>query len=199
MPRFRARRVLAAALAAAVVATAAGCTTTGADEPTKGAGGQGYPGVARNLTRIDPAQRKTIGAVSGPELGGRGTLSVADHIGKVVVINVWGSWCTECRLEAADLEAASRATTKDVQFIGITSKDLDQAPALAYQRAFKITYPSIFDPDGKTLLAFAGQLPPSAVPSTLILDKQGRLAVRILGPITKITLVDIITDIAAGK
>ena len=71
--------------------------------------------------------------------------------------------------------------------------------AEAFVRAFKITYPSIYDPTGKTLLAFAGQLPPSAVPSTMIIDAQGRLAVRVLGEISTITLVAMIDDVASGK
>ena len=115
------------------------------------------------------------------------------------MINVWGSWCAPCRKEAPDLQAASAETSDIAQFIGITSKDYDPAQAEAFVRAFKITYPSIYDPTGKTLLAFAGQLPPSAIPSTMIIDEQGRLAVRVLGPISKITLVDMINDVAGGK
>ena len=137
--------------------------------------------------------------VSGPALGGDQVLSTQDHLGQVVVINVWGSWCGPCRKEAPDLQAAYAETSDIAQFIGITSKDYDPAQAEAFVRAFKITYPSIYDPTGKTLLAFAGQLPPSAIPSTMIIDEQGRLAVRVLGEISKITLVAMINDVASGK
>jgi thiol-disulfide isomerase/thioredoxin len=181
-----------------VVALAAGCSTTGADEPTRGAGQEGYPQSRRNLTRIAPDQRKLLPPISGQALGADRTLSSADYPGKVVVINVWGSWCAPCRSEAPDLQAASEQTKNAAQFIGITSKDYDPAPAQAFTRAFKITYPSIYDPAGKVLLSFADVLPPSAIPSTMIIDAKGRLAVRILGPISKITLVDMITDVAGG-
>ena len=119
--------------------------------------------------------------------------------GKVVVINVWGSWCPPCRKEAPDLQAASVETKDIAQFVGITSKDYDPAPAEAFVRSFKISYPSIYDPSGKVLLAFSGDLPPSAIPSTLIIDRQGRLAVRVLSEVSKITLVDMINDVADGR
>jgi thiol-disulfide isomerase/thioredoxin len=181
-----------------VVALVPGCSTTGADEPTRGAGQEGYPQTGRNLTRIAPDQRKLLPPISGQALGAARNLSSADYPGKVVVINVWGSWCAPCRSEAPDLQAASQQTRNTAQFIGITSKDYDPAPARAFTRAFTITYPSIYDPSGKVLLNFADVLPPSAIPSTMIIDPKGRLAVRILGPISKITLVDMIGDVAGG-
>jgi thiol-disulfide isomerase/thioredoxin len=176
-----------------------GCSTTAADEPTRGAGQAGYPQSDRNLTRIPPEERQALPEISGPALGAKTTLSSEDYPGKVVVINVWGSWCAPCRSEAPELEAASKQTKSTAQFIGITSKDYDPAPALAFTRAFSITYPSIFDPTGKVLLNFAAVLPPSAIPSTMIIDSRGQLAARVLGPITTTTLVDMITDVASGK
>lgn len=195
-----ARSRLALALVAAVLAMPlAACSTTGADEGTRSSGQNGYVGVDGNLTRIPADQRKTVPTISGPALGSDKTLSTAAYGGKVVVVNVWGSWCPPCRSEAPDLQAASVETKGVAQFLGVTSKDYDPAPAVAFVRVQKITYPSIFDPDGKVLLNFARDLPPSAIPSTMVIDKQGRLAVRILGPISKITLVDIIEDVAAGS
>ena len=188
---------IAAGLAAMLVLAA--CTSTGADDQTGSSGQVGYPIVQRNLTRIPPDQRKELPAVSGPALGSDRTISTRDYRGKVVVINVWGSWCPPCRKEAPDLQAASVETKNVAQFIGITSKDYDPAPAEAFVRSFKITYPSIYDPTGKVLLAFAGELPPSAIPSTMIIDGQGRLAVRVLSEVSKITLVDMINDVADGR
>ena len=72
-------------------------------------------------------------------------------------------------------------------------------PAEAFVRKFKISYPSIYDPTGNVLLSFAGDLPPSAIPSTLVLDSQGRVAVRVLGTITADSLVGMVDDVAAGK
>jgi thiol-disulfide isomerase/thioredoxin len=186
----------AAALAAVLILAA--CASTGADEQTRSAGQVGYPEVARNLTRVPPDQRKELPTVSGPALGSNQTISTQDFRGKVVVINVWGSWCPPCRKEAPDLQAASLETKDIAQFVGITSKDYDPAPAEAFVRSFEITYPSIYDPTGKVLLAFAGELPPSAIPTTMIIDRQGRLAVRVLSEVSKITLVDMINDVADG-
>ena len=187
----------AAALAAMLMLAA--CAGTRADEQTRSAGQVGYPDVARNLTRVPPDQRTELPIVSGPALGSNQTISTQNFRGKVVVINVWGSWCPPCRKEAPDLQGASVQTKDIAQFVGITSKDYDPAPAEAFVRSFKITYPSIYDPTGKVLLAFAGELPPSAIPSTMIIDRQGRLAVRVLSEVSKITLVDMINDVADGQ
>ena len=191
------RAALAAALALAATLTA--CSSTGADEPTRAGNQQGYVGVERNLTRIPPDQRKPVPTLSGPALGADKAVSTADYAGKVLVLNVWGSWCSPCREEAADLQAASEATRGKAQFVGINTKDPSPGASEAFVRAQKITYPSIFDPSGLTLLQLAGQTPPSAIPSTLIIDQRGRLAVRVLSTVTKTTLVDMIDDVAAGR
>jgi thiol-disulfide isomerase/thioredoxin len=196
MPRRTALRI---AGGLAVMLIVAACARTGGDEQTRSAGQVGYPTVQGNLTRVPPDQRKELPAVSGPALGSNKTISTQDYRGKVVVINVWGSWCPPCRKEAPDLQAASVETKNVAQFVGITSKDYDPAPAEAFIRGFKITYPSIYDPSGKVLLAFSGELPPSAIPSTMIIDRQGRLAVRVLSEVSKITLVDMINDVADGR
>jgi thiol-disulfide isomerase/thioredoxin len=185
-------------LALLVLPLVAGCSTTGADEQTRSSGQEGYVGVEGNLTQIPLAERDRVPTVSGPSLDG-GTLSTADYDGRVLVLNVWGSWCAPCRKEAPALQAASAATADVAQFVGIATKDTDPAQAQAFVRANKITYPSIFDPTGATLLTFAGTLPPSAIPSTLVVDREGRLAARVLGPISERTLVALVDDVAAGK
>jgi len=193
------RRAIRTAAGLAAMVMLAACARTGADEQTRSAGEVGYPTVARNLTRVPPDQRKELAAVSGPALGTNQTISTQEYRGKVVVINVWGSWCPPCRKEAPDLQAASVETKNVAQFVGITSKDYDPAPAEAFVRSFQITYPSIYDPTGKVLLTFAGELPPSAIPSTMIIDRDGRLAVRVLSEVSKISLVDMINDVADGR
>ena len=200
-PRRALRPATPAALLRAVVAgvllvVLAGCTTTGADEGTRSAGQEGYVGVRGNLTQIAPADRVLLPAVSGTGLDGE-PLSTEDFRGKVLVVNVWGSWCAPCRAEAPALQRASEATRDRAQFLGITTRDNDPAQARAFVRAFGIGYPSIYDPDGKALLVFAGTLPPSAIPSTLIIDEQGRLAARVLGEISELTLVTMVDEVAA--
>jgi thiol-disulfide isomerase/thioredoxin len=186
-----------AAALVAILLILSGCTTNNPNPPVGGSG-QGYPEVGRRLTQIPPDQRRPSPEVSGPALGSDQTVSSTAYPGKVVVLNVWGSWCGPCRKEAPDLQAASEQTEGLAQFIGINTKDRSEAPAEAFVRANKLTYPSIYDPDGRTLLAFAGDLPPSAIPSTLIIDTRGRLAVRVLGDISTITLVAMINDVANG-
>lgn len=190
-----ARRGVAVALSLVIGASLGACST-----PNDQSNGQsGYVGTKASLTRVPPGERRLVPTFSGPGLDGAQTVSSADYAGQVTVLNVWGSWCAPCRLEAPDLQVASVKTAAKSQFIGINTKDYQPAQAQAFVRANQITYPSIFDPDGKVLLTFARDLPPSSIPSTLILDRQGRLAVRILGPITQITLVDLIDAVAAGE
>jgi thiol-disulfide isomerase/thioredoxin len=182
----------------AIVLLAGGCDA-GANNPNEAGGQQGYPDVGRNLTLIPPEDREPVAEISGPSLDGDSTLSSKAYSGKVVVINVWGSWCPPCRKEAADLQAASKETAAVAQFLGVTSRDLQTAAPRQFVRANKVTYPSIHDPSGQALLAFARDLPPSAIPSTMILDREGRLAVRVLGPVSKTTLVQMINDTANGR
>jgi thiol-disulfide isomerase/thioredoxin len=196
VPRFPDRSGRAALLAAAVLigVVLTGCGST--DRSTDG----GYVGTtASTVTLVPPDQRKPVPTVSGDRLGGRGTVSTGDYAGKVVVINVWGSWCPPCREEAPALEAASKKTAGTAAFLGITTKDYNPAQAEAFVRSFGITYPNIYDPTGNVLLSFSGTVPPSAIPSTLVLDKQGRIAVRVLGTVSTDTLVEMVHDVAAGK
>jgi len=83
-------------------------------------------------------------------------------------------------------------------FVGINPRDLNQAPARAFQRAFGITYTSLYDPTGSLLLGFS-DLPPNAIPSTLVIDAKGRVAARIVGGTTTATIVGIVTDVSQGR
>lgn len=196
-PAQHTRRISAAALLAAVAVAVSGCAAQGADEPVRSASNVGYV-EGKSLTIVKPADRKTAAVVVGPALDGNKTLSTADYPGKVVVLNIWGSWCAPCRKEAPDLAAASRTTRKTAQFLGIDIRDPDRAPAQAFVRSFKVPYPSIYDPDGKLLVRFAGDVTPNGIPTTLVLDEKGRIAVRVIGAISQRTLVDIIDQTAAG-
>lgn len=177
----------------------AGCSTDSAGQNSQTGSENGYVAGDNQLTRVPVADRKQAPTISGPSVSDTSeTISSADYAGRVIVVNVWGSWCGPCRLEAPELQAASAATADKAQFIGIDSRDSGVAQPRAFQRANKIDYPSIYDPDGSQVVKFEN-LPPSAIPSTLVIDKQGRVAVRILGPISKNTLIDIVDDVAAGK
>jgi thiol-disulfide isomerase/thioredoxin len=183
--------------AAAVVAAAALLAACGSDAGAQGEADPGYvtgPGV---VSRIQPADRSTLPRVSGRLLDG-GRFVSADHAGTVLVFNVWGSWCPPCRAEAPALQAVWEETrAKGVQFVGVDVKDNDAA-ARAFEREFGITYPSIVTADsGPVLLAFRSSLPPSAIPSTLVVDRSGRVAARIVGATTYTKLRRLVDEVAA--
>ena len=134
--------------------------------------------------------------LSGETLDGE-TLSTADYTGKVLVLNVWGSWCAPCRAEAPALVEAAKQMP-DVQFIGINTRDNDPATAQAFVRAFGVEYPNLYDRDGSLLLGF-GQVPPKAIPSTLVIDATGRVAARMLGEVSTSTLVGVVEDVNAKQ
>ncbi|WP_243649371.1 MULTISPECIES: TlpA disulfide reductase family protein [unclassified Curtobacterium] len=104
--------------------------------------------------------------------------------GQVVVLNFWYASCPPCRAEAKHLnKVAERFASRDVQFIGVNVRDA-QGTAEAFERRFNVTYPSILDNDtGRMQLALSGDVAPNAVPTTIVLDVRGRVAVRILGAI----------------
>lgn len=187
-------------LAACLLAlTAVSCTTQGANEPVRSASNTGYVGAVRTLTLIPPVDRQPAPEVSGVELGKDATISTTDYPGKVIVLNVWGSWCGPCKAEAPSLQQASQDTKDIAQFLGLNTRDVDQGPPLAFNRARGITYPSIYDPTGSTLVLFAGKLPLTAIPSTLVIDEEGRMAARIVGSVTTETLVEVVRDVSDGR
>lgn len=152
------------------------------------------------LTVVPPAERKPAPLIAGTTLDGKGwSIAVDSRAGMVIVYNVWGSWCAPCRAEAPALVAASKRTADKARFVGINTRDLDMAAPQAFVRTFDVPYVNLYDPDGALLLEFSGQLPPSAIPSTLLVDPDGRIAARIIGETTEATLVGVIEDLAAGK
>jgi thiol-disulfide isomerase/thioredoxin len=176
----------------------AGAALTGCSNDDVGTSGDtGFVSGKGIITRLPVAERETPGQVAGESLEGD-PLSLEDYQGSTVVLNVWGSWCAPCRAEAPELVAASEELAdRDVQFLGINSRDLDKAAALAFQRRFEVPYPSIYDQKGQTLLAFRGTLSPNAIPSTVVIDDQGRVAASVIGEVSRSTLVGLVEDVMA--
>lgn len=162
----------------------------------EGAGDKGYVSGNGAVTELSAGDREGPISLSGDGLDG-GTIDLADYRGKVVVINVWGAWCTECREEAPDLvEVANASDPDEVAFLGIDVRDPSRDNAQRYEKTFKIPYPSLYDPSGATLLEFHGTLTPNAVPSTIVLDRKGRVAASILGVLpSKTTLSNVIDKV----
>jgi thiol-disulfide isomerase/thioredoxin len=193
MPMNRPRPLLLVpVLLLGLVGVLAGCGSTAT-------GDKGYISGEGVITELPAAQRQAPGTVAGESLDGK-HLSLAAERGKVVVVNVWGSWCPPCRAEADVLVAAAHELRRQgVVFLGINSRDPSAAQARAFVRRYDVPYPSIYDPSGKNLLAFRGTLGPTSIPSTVVIDPRGRVAASILGEVTsKQTLIDLAESARRG-
>ena len=172
--------VLAAALAVAAGAVLAACGAAG-QSPPGGNGQSSYSGAVG--TTVFGAAAPAAPRVTGKTLGGA-PISLSQFRGHVVVMNFWGSWCTSCRAEAPALAALShRFSPAGVRFLGVDILD-NPASAEAYDRSFNISYPSLNDPGDLIALAFRNTVPPSGVPTTLVISRSGRISARVIGPIS---------------
>ncbi len=163
----------------------------------EGSGQKGYVSGDGSVIQYDAADRGEPIEFSGQTLDGE-PFDIAELRGKVAVVNVWWSGCGPCVLEAPMLEGAAAETAAQASFIGINTRDNGVDLAADFERKYDITYPSIYDPSAESLLAFSGTANMRGVPSTVVLDRQGRVAAAISGPIpTQLTLTDLIEQVAA--
>ncbi|MFD6414724.1 TlpA family protein disulfide reductase [Streptomyces sp. NPDC060194] len=190
------------ALATAGIAVAAlTLSACGGDNPgSTGAGGTKFITGKTGVETVAEGDRKPAPTLDGKTLQGT-ALSTDDYKGKVVVLNVWGSWCAPCRAEAKYLQEVSQETKdKGVQFVGINTRDPEKGPAIAFEEEQGVTYPSLHDPTGKLLLRFPkGSLSATRVPSTLVLDREGRIAARSLTRVNDTDLRRMIDPLLAEK
>ena len=187
------RRVRFAAPVLAALLLLTGCAEQGSQVPDSGfITGKGV---------VDEWKQPTTPAVtfSGTTIDGA-TFSSKKYLGEVVVVNFWYAGCPPCRAEAPTLNSLATRYAGDVQFVGVNVSD-DSVTAAGFERTYRSTYPSIVDQEGgaSVQLAFASSKSPKAVPSTLVLDRKGRVVARIVGLANLSILDTLIQDAMDGK
>jgi thiol-disulfide isomerase/thioredoxin len=198
---FRAKRrrmvVLAAAVLAGVLVTVvlvAGWTSFGG-----GGGNSGVSYVDGSTTAVlyAPGHRPVAPEFTASTLTGS-RLSFSSYHGQVVLLNFWGSWCPPCRAEAPVLAAvATKYRPAGVTFLGVDERDT-AAGAEAFERGFGLTYPSVSDPSSAIALDFTVRVPLAGTPTTLVVDRTGRIAGAVFGPVTYSELTTILVKVT-GK
>ena len=188
--------VATAVLVGTAAAVLAGCTGGAGASNVSASNGQSFVAGSPGTTLYRTGAGPRVPAVAGPVVGG-GRLSLAAYRGHVVVLNFWGSWCTPCREEAPSLAAlARRLTPAGVRFLGIDIRD-SPASAQAFTSDFRISYPSLDDPGDTIALNFRDTVPPAGIPTTLVISRSGRIAARVIGPVTYSGLKSLIHRVAA--
>ncbi|BBX50183.1 TlpA disulfide reductase family protein [Mycolicibacterium poriferae] len=196
-------RTLVTACVAVVMAVAAltGCST-GSDAVAQGGTFEFVaPGGQTDIFYDPPADRGRPGPLAGPDLMDTDrTISLDDFAGKVVVINVWGQWCAPCRTEISQLQQVYEATRdQGVAFLGIDVRDnnIDAPRDFVVDRG--VTFPSIYDPAMRTMIAFGGRYPTTVIPSTVVLDRQHRVAAVFLRELLAEDLQPVVERLAAEQ
>jgi peroxiredoxin len=174
-------RAASALVAVALAGSLAACSNDSLANQYRSGDNKGYIAGDFAVKEYTPANRPAAVAFSGTLADGK-KVSAADYKGKVTVVNFWYANCAPCRQEAGQLEKSYKEFAgQPVEFLGVNTYD-QAATADAFAVAHKVSYPSIIDADTKTATAaFAGIVPLSSTPSTVVLDKQGRPAARIIG------------------
>lgn len=192
------RAVFAALVVATAATTATAACATGTDAVARGGQFEFVsPGGQTTIFYDPPAERGTVGPIRGDSLLDEGTeIGVDDHEGKVVILNLWGSWCGPCRSEADDLQRVADATAGDgVVLLGVNLRD-DRTAAADFITDRGLRWESIFDPPGRSLLGLRGY-PRNVVPSTIVLDRKHRVAAVFLTELLDTDLLPVVERVAA--
>lgn len=188
------RRTVLACWLAVLALAGSGCVGARAVDQTSG-NPKGYLAGSGVITTYDEGDRRPA-KLSGRTLDG-GSADLASSAGRVLVLNFWASWCPPCREEADALAAVARETRAlGVDFLGINVRD-DDANARAFIARRRTPYPSIVDRSATLTVRFGRSVPPRAVPTTLVLDRRGRIAASIYGAVTYSRLAALVRAIAA--
>lgn len=200
------RRSAIVALAAASALLLAGCASDPLADQYREGSGKNYIAGDGTISEFDASQRGEPIEFSGETVDGA-TFDSADTLGGVTVVNFWYAGCAPCRVEAPILEEVSQsfgvgeqaqgetaAENPGVAFVGVNVRD-QAGTAASFEQTYGVSYPSILDVnEGTAQLAFAGDVPPAAVPTTIVLDRQGRVAARVLGQLTDASILESIID-----
>ncbi|MDQ0795785.1 TlpA disulfide reductase family protein [Streptomyces sp. B1I3] len=201
MSSGRAPRRRSILLAATVVAGALTLSACGGDDIKSGGGGNtNFVTGSSGISTVAAGERTDAPKLDGTTLDGK-PLDVADYKGKVVVLNVWGSWCGPCRAEAKHLvKVAGETEGQGVQFVGINTRDPEKMLGVNFEKNYGVTYPSLYDPTGKLILRFPkGTLNLQTIPSTVVIDRDGKLAARKIGGLDAEKLHQMIDPLIAEK
>ncbi len=157
--------------------------------------GDPFDHLVNDGTLAAVSARRPAPVLAGRTLGG-GSATTAVDKGKVIVVNLWGSWCTPCEAEGDALgQAGTDGAALGAVFLGVDTRDVDNK-AQAFRTAHKQTYPSIVDTDGSVSAKWT-PFPANATPVTVLIDKQGRVAARFLGAVTYTALMKDVTVLEA--
>ncbi|WP_030791802.1 TlpA family protein disulfide reductase [Streptomyces sp. NRRL S-920] len=196
--RRRSRAALLAAGAAVAALTLSACGSGGM---SGGSGNTNFVAGKDGIATVKKGDRKPNPSLDGETLDGKKLNITKDYKGKIVVINVWGSWCAPCRAEAPNfVKLAKETKSKGVEFVGINTRDPERSPAIQFEKHHEVPYPSLYDPTGKLMLRFPpGSLNPNAIPSTLVVDRDGKIAARAQTPLSEEKLRKMIDPVLAEK
>lgn len=181
-----------AALAAVSTLLLAGCTVDQLALDYGSGGNKNYVAGDGSVLEIAPGDRTAPIVFEGVTDAGA-TVASDDYAGEVLVVNFWAGYCAPCRVEAPELEKLSQKWAGEgAAFLGVNTYD-EPETSLAFARTYGVTYPSVIDAKtGAVQLAFAGTVAPSALPTTIVLDRDGRVAARILGQLPAASILDAI-------
>lgn len=194
---IRRRPIIAVTAATLGIFLLAGCTNDPLAQQYLAGDEKNYIAGDGSVTEIAPGNRGKPVEFSGVTQAGS-AVSSAQYRGNVLVVNFWYAACAPCRAEAADLEKVFVTSSKaGTNFLGVNVRD-QAATIVSFNEKFGVSYPSVVDQNGRMQLAFASDVPPNAVPTTLVLDAQGRVAARILGQLGDASILQtIVNDVAA--
>jgi peroxiredoxin len=176
--------ILAAAALLAATALLAGCAVDPLAADYESGSQKNYISGDGSVTEVALADRGEPVDFEGVTDSGE-TVTSDDYRGEVLVLNFWYGACPPCRVEAPVLEDLKQSFEGEgAAFLGVNVRDQAES-SLSTAEEFGISYPSVIDiNDGNMAYAFAGTVAQNAVPTTLVIDKQGRVAARYLGLIS---------------